>query len=555
MALRSASSFPSQKTEYYECTDSDVMAKTHYRRWLGAHLCPWAGCGLFLVGAIGPMVQPYPATDIAWLVHVTERVLNGAQLYVDIIENRPPSLFLLAMPPVWAGRLLDIEPTLTYHAWISALIATSLLLCRRISREGLFKGQPVTRQIFLLTAALLVGLVSLHHYGQPGHIVSVLLLPYLLTTAQRALGQNVRLRQAILPGLLAGIGIALKPFFVIAWLCIVLFVRTRMRDPRSVTSFENLCIAGIQILLLGGIVFGFKPYLATVLPLAIELFNAHNAPLIVLFVHSLYGGLIIGVPLTLALGKQAVPGPLYEVLIIAAGAFLVVFLIQLKGWGQHLLPSLVFTFLLCTILIVGYWERCLISGAPIHGRGLLAILLAAVLFFPIGLGVGTPIFPPTFFIRIDNPGYREALSDLSAIVHKEAAGEPIFVFSASSYPGLHLISRSRAQWPYRFWSLWPLPGLYRALDPDPGRYVYRKPENQPPFERLVFDSIVSDFLTYPPSLLIVDAGSPKNGWLHAHGDGGFDYLDYFRRDERFTNQFQNYEELPSVARFRVFRRK
>ena len=531
-----------------------MMGRPLSRWWQRPELWLVAGAAVFLAGVVALMVAAYPSTDIAWLIHFTERVLGGATLYVDIIENRPPALFLLAVPPVAVGRLIGIDPTHAYHVWISGFILVSLMLCRAISRDAVFEQRPVTRRAFLLSGVVLLTVVPLHHYGQPGHVVTVLMLPYLLSAARRAAGRGISIRLAILAGLLAGAGIALKPFFVIPWLCVELFIRIRTRQPRSLMAPENICIAAIQAVFLGTVFIGFTAYITSVLPLAIELFNAHNIPLVILLMHALYGGLILAIPLLLGLGRHAVPGALSGTLFVAAGAFMVVFLIQLKGWGQHLLPSLTFSFLLCTILIVGYWESSRNSEQRVRGRPLLILLLAVVICYPVGLGIGSPIFPPTFFVRIDNPGYRAVLNDLSTIVQREAAGKPIFVLSASSYPGFHLISRGRAQWPYRFWSLWPLPGLYRDPDPVTRKHAYRSLDSSQAPERFVFDAVVSDFVRNPPHIVIVDAGSPKHGWIQREGSGGFDYLAYFGRDPRFASAFQTYEELPPIARFRIFRR-
>ena len=525
-----------------------------FQSWGRPGVWTLAGIVVFLAGAVAPMIQPYPSTDIAWLIHLTEQVLDGATLYVDIIENRPPAMFLLAAPPVAIGRFLGIDPTHAYHVWVSGFVGLSLILCREISRDVLFEERPITRSAFLLSAIILLTVVPLHHYGQPGHLVTVCLMPYLLSAARRAAGHTARSRLAVLAGLLAGVGIALKPFFLIPWLCVELFVRIRTRTPGSLVAPENLCIVAIQAIFLGTVLAGFPAYVTVVLPLVIELFNAHNVPLVVLLVRALYGGLILCLPLLLGLGRHGVRVELSGTLFTAACAFLLVFLIQLKGWGQHLLPSLIITFLLCTILIIGYWEGSRISEQRVRGRPTLALLLAVTVCYPVALGIGVPVFPPTFFVRMDNPGYRDVLNDLSAIVQREAAGKPIFVFSASSYPGFHLISRGRAQWPYRFWSLWPLPALYRDPDPVSRMHSYRLPEARPPTERFVFDAIVSDLIRTPPEIVIIDAGSPKHGWIQPGGDGGFDYLAYFGRDPRFSAMFEAYRELTQVARFRVFRR-
>ena len=66
-----------------------MMARLLFRWRQRPELWLVAGTAVFLAGAVAPMMAPYPSTDIAWLIHLTERVLGGATLYVDIIENRP----------------------------------------------------------------------------------------------------------------------------------------------------------------------------------------------------------------------------------------------------------------------------------------------------------------------------------------------------------------------------------------------------------------------------------------------------------------------------------
>ena len=123
-----------------------MMARPLSRWWQRPELWLVAGAAIFLAGAVAPIIQSYPSSDIAWLIYITERLLDGASLYVDIIENRPPGLFLLAVPPVAFGRPNGIDPTHAYHIWISGFIVVSLLLCREISREILFDERPTTRR-------------------------------------------------------------------------------------------------------------------------------------------------------------------------------------------------------------------------------------------------------------------------------------------------------------------------------------------------------------------------------------------------------------------------
>jgi hypothetical protein len=44
--------------------------------------------------------------DVAWYYYAAGRVLDGARLYVDIVDPNPPLVYYLDVPAVWAARRL-----------------------------------------------------------------------------------------------------------------------------------------------------------------------------------------------------------------------------------------------------------------------------------------------------------------------------------------------------------------------------------------------------------------------------------------------------------------
>ena len=69
-------------------------------------------------------------------------------------------------------------------------------------------------------------------------------------------------------------------------------------------------------------------------------------------------------------------------------------------------------------------------------------------------------------------------------------------------------------------------------------------------ERVFLDAVVSDVLKTPPVLLITDCSPTKQGF----GKTQFDYIEYFRRDQRFAEIWTEYRFLRSVDNYRVFKR-
>ena len=64
--------------------------------------------------------------DVGWLLHCAERIQSGARLYVDLIDENPPLIFWLSVPPVATAKLFDLQAILVFNLLVAAL---GLLCC------------------------------------------------------------------------------------------------------------------------------------------------------------------------------------------------------------------------------------------------------------------------------------------------------------------------------------------------------------------------------------------------------------------------------------------
>lgn len=53
--------------------------------------------------------------DSAWLLVATEKWLNGAVLYRDIVEVNPPLIFFLTAPILRLEQVFGLTPTANFH--------------------------------------------------------------------------------------------------------------------------------------------------------------------------------------------------------------------------------------------------------------------------------------------------------------------------------------------------------------------------------------------------------------------------------------------------------
>lgn len=156
---------------------------------------------------------------------MAELLLQGRLPYVECFDNNPPLIIYLNVIPVVVAKQLALPLTLAFNLSVttlaivsSALALAALWLCR--SQIGVF--------VSLSLAVLLFASFNLSldlDYGQREHLFLLLYFPFLIWRLLRALESSDRERPvqeclsrkiwALLIGLGAGVGMALKPYFVL----------------------------------------------------------------------------------------------------------------------------------------------------------------------------------------------------------------------------------------------------------------------------------------------------------------------------------------------------
>src|SRR6202012_3540758 len=95
---------------------------------------PWLPIVLVFAVAIGLRLLVPLNTDVAWLLTVGERVLDGQRLYSDIVEINPPMAVLVFLPGIALARALGLDPQVVIDAQILLLAAASMVVTARILR-------------------------------------------------------------------------------------------------------------------------------------------------------------------------------------------------------------------------------------------------------------------------------------------------------------------------------------------------------------------------------------------------------------------------------------
>lgn len=496
----------------------------------------------FLLGAVPVFLGPLNF-DAGWLLLAARRVLDGDRLYIDVVETNPPLVVWLHMAPVMLERLAGIPEVLAFRGLMLLAVAVSILCSAGILRR-ILPGMPVGRFAILLSALGVLLPISGYDFGEREHLLVAMTLPYLLMAAGRGSGVVFGGGSPWIVGLMAGLVIALKPYFAPLWLGIEGYLALRSSGWRDWVRPENLSVMAV------GVVYGvaaliLSPEYLDLVRWARPLYAAcGSAGITEMADHPAVMTSIVAALCYAIVRPRDACLEIARVLMIADLALLSSLVLQHKGYSYHYYPPLAVSILALTVLFVD-------SRSPIPGRsrcgGVIAGGIAlAMIILSLGdrvvdcrLWQGDPTRSNTYHGR------------LARLVREQAAGGGFFVFSPAVVDAFPMVNEVGANWASRHPCLWFLAGLYHGPTLSTPPESYRSIPAMGAAERFLFDTVVEDLLRDRPELLLVDEG-PRRGVYCVQP---FDYLAYYGRDPRFAALFREYEPMPRLGDFRPYRRR
>jgi hypothetical protein len=361
--------------------------------------------------------------DAAWMHYVAARVLDGARLYVDLIEINPPLTIWLSVPAVLLERLTGIGHAASFPFLVAAGAAASGIASYRIGRGAVEPGPQHTA--LGLGLALVLFVVPVGEWGQREHLMLILCMPHVISAAVRLRGGAV---QGWIPvGIAAGIGYSLKPHFALCFLALEALVWLRTR-----TVWRGaLVTVGVAALYLLSVLVLVPDYLTMVWAIR-EAYDAFvsRTPVAIVAANP-----VMAIALA-ALLLAFVPGPARELRIVlatATAAWIAAVLIQSKGFAYHVIPVTAGVVLLAFNAAAVLWKR--------HGTyAAAALAIAAAVYVNVRPESRQDLYWSAASFEVEQamraePGLMVLTTDVA------------HVWPAGTYAG--------ASWPARVPALWP----------------------------------------------------------------------------------------------------
>ena len=499
------------------------------------------------IGAAALIALAPVNTDSGWYLIGARRLLAGERLYVDLADVNPPLIFWLLSLPAWFGQVVfSASDARLIGGFTAIVLLISVGLVLHVMRVS-----PVTPRSLQISivAGLLIPSIPLYAFqaGQREQLATFLLLPYLVLAARTVAGSHASVRLRIAVGLAAGVGLALKPFFLAPWLAAELTVVVLSRTLRPSVRLESLVVAAIQALYVTLILVFVPEYVTDVVPLARATYHAYGGDWRTLLPLSWTYGLalvaVIGGAMPLLFpGAHA---PYAAIFGAATVGFVASYVAQAKGFTYHLMPAQVYGGL--TLFVIG--EGVARAALRFRQQRLRtrATVLALAAFLLVAGYEALPLarmVSSAFYNSMVNP-YGAATERMVKLVEEYSVGEPFYMLSTSTWPAFPITNLAAARWPYHYNCLWPIPALYAE-----GEIRYRSPDDQSPLEREFFDTVVQDLLEHPPRLLAVDRRQQMQAMRGRH----FDYVKYFSASPEFAALFGKYRRLGQIVEWEFYER-
>lgn len=363
--------------------------------------------------------------------------------------------------------------------------------------------------------------------------------PYVVLAGNRADNAKTGWLAAAVVGLLAAIGIGIKPHFVALALCVETWLLLHTRQPRRLLRVEVATIVAVGVIYLAAVGVFAPAYYLRVVPDALSNYGGFKAPwddfaksMIVYLAFPLCGS---AMALSIE-GGRGISQPARAALCAALG-FALAAAVQQKGWPYQFYPVAFFLVVAAAFIL----NRKGLARATIDPRA-----AAAVFLISLAVSYHTVLFVKAGYSPYGPTANVRALTE--SFARHAAPNESVFAFITSPRDVHPAVLASGRQWAGKSGVLMYLPAAINMRD---------DATNSPHATQIMTvaerhnRSLIARLVRSRPAVIAFDDRHAKLGIR----DPSFDYLDYFARFSCFRRLMTEYVQERSVAGFRIFRKR
>lgn len=486
---------------------------------------------LIFLAAICLQQAMYLHCDVSYLIEVANQMRMGGQYGNQILETNPPMILYLSLPMIYVANYfalpIAIGCRIIVFAWILISLVLSIILLRRLIHERFLFWS-----FFLAIEAVLLFLPA-NQFGQREHFFVMMMLPYLWLACCRLENISIGNFLAILVGVIASIGFAMKPYFLPPLILVELYLIIRKRSLLAWMRPEVLAIiAGISIYVITTYIY-FPNYFTVLMPLLnLFYFAALHESLGYMFSNSivLYG--VASLVCYLILRRRDRYRSFHAVLALATLGTMLTFLLTQTTWYYHLLPAFSMSVLLFVFILSEFSD----SGTP---QGIILYIFASLLILYLPIRLVTLISLEELKTKRDG-----AYHHLIQYVQSQPGPHSVICFSANSTADCFPLTTETnsihaSRYPFLWW--------IRSLR------TYQNANQLTGKNKLGADYLVNS--------LVEDLNNQKPRWIIINRDHSarllgpsFDFINFLSQYPTFARAIKPYHHVTTIDYYDVYSR-
>lgn len=335
--------------------------------------------------------------DVSWLIQASEKSLKGGTFSNDYFSPNPPMILYLYTPSVFISQFLHISIPIAFRSYIFFLAFVSFLICNSLANDIFKKEDSFLKHTFLITLIILFIILPMHQLGQRDHLLFILSMPYLLKAAYQLQTNSNHSRLSVTIGLLAGLGFAVKPQFLITPILIELYFIFCKRNLFAWLRAETITIMGVLIFYVIMLFICYQDFSLIIVPYLLKTYYHHiGLPLHYLIFNSRAISCYLPIAIYIALYKRIGYNYLNSILIIALISFLLSYFSQHTIFLHHIIPAISMAILL---LALQFFSFISVQPKKIDYMIMIVPMILSIMFlFYRAYGIWTTsVFNPALF--------------------------------------------------------------------------------------------------------------------------------------------------------------
>lgn len=487
-------------------------------------------------------------TDMLYLLHAANLLLGGGTYAKDFFETNPPLIIFWYIPAILLAKLTGVNLIIVFRCYILFLSFFSLSLCYVLLQKIMEVAWQ--RNFFLILLVISFLFFPVIELGQREHILILCTFPYLFAINVRLENKPISVLLASAIGIYAGLGIALKPFFLSIPLCLELFYVIKKRRIAVLLRTETFFITFIILIYFLSAIYFFPDYFQMVWPIISQFyfFGTQSLWLVCLrdfyFDFSLFGVFFYLIERLLChLDRKT---KLYIqfsrnnentkiILFIALIAFLISFFIPRSIFYYHIMPAFITAFILIAFSMLQIFTKNRIIFQSFSHLG--KDLGVSSIFIILGYIIFLPFYNIIFTYRVISKSMQDPYA------------QQLFHFFSSHPKSTYLsFSSSNDSLLFQYYANAFYKGCYPSFWWDSGLHLLTENEKRKKDYLFLINLIAENLTEQKPRFVLVDTFTHYgNSEPHA-----IDYLQEFSHAESFNKAWKHYQYHTTIGRFKIY---